>query len=351
MFLSQQNVRNWPVPAKDASNVPLVRSGEPVPNKLSANTPLSVSMRLGSGVRSPAATDLRLHLDECRFSPTSPFRTLVRETALRVGVEPRSLAVRLLLQLPRVASYNGWVTRWDLQRELRIAAERLYDAARDAMDHLPTKEFPLQELRFEEIDPTRALPVLASLHYLRSPRPGSRYFALADPVDQRPVTLCSISPLHWQCVAHEIDGRFGIPQERVLDVSRVYSVNNAPRNAISALLSRVRRYLRREVPTIDLLVTAVDPNLGFTGSSYRAANWQQWMTVDARPYLYESGHYVSPRQLRERYGTSNLKVLEAIYPGRFQKSKVRLLDSMIFCSSVKEETRVVPAQDRQRLHR
>ena len=46
-------------------------------------------------------------------------------------------------------------------------------------------------------------------------------------------------------------------------------------------------------PPADLLVTAVDPNLGFTGCSYRAANWQQWMTVKARPYLYENGRYVS----------------------------------------------------------
>ena len=38
-------------------------------------------------------------------------------------------------------------------------------------------------------------------------------------------------------------------------------------------------------------------------------------------------------------------------PGRFQQSKVRLLDSMIYCCSLKGETKVVPAQDRRRLHR
>ena len=104
-------------------------------------------------------------------------------------------------------------------------------------------------------------------------------------------------------------------------------------------------------PLADLLVTAVDPNLGFTGGSYRAANWQQWMTVRARPYLYENGRYVTPRQLRERFGTSSLVELQAKYPGRFQQSRVRLLDSMIYCCSVNGETKVVPAQERRRLHR
>ena len=106
-----------------------------------------------------------------------------------------------------------------------------------------------------------------------------------------------------------------------------------------------------EIFPADLLVTAVDPNLGFTGCSYRAANWQQWMTVKARPYFYENGCYVSPRQLRERYGTASLIELKAKFPERFQQSRVRLLDSMIYCCSLNGETRVVLAQERRRLHR
>ena len=97
----------------------------------------------------------------------------------------------------------------------------------------------------------------------------------------------------------------------------MFSVDGAPRNAISALLSKVRTYFRRNMPKVGLLVTAVDPNLEFfTGCSYRAANWQQWMTVRARPYLYDNGRYVTPRQLLERYGTASLIELQAKYPGK-----------------------------------
>src|SRR4030095_15232846 len=108
-----------------------------------------------------------LRLDECRsFSRTSSFPALVTETALRVGVEPRALAVRVLLHLPRVASHNGWVTRWQAQRELRISASRLRGDTRAVSNHLPAKRFSLRELAFEVIDPSRALPLLTSLHYL-----------------------------------------------------------------------------------------------------------------------------------------------------------------------------------------
>jgi hypothetical protein len=295
---------------------------------------------------------LRLGLNECRdFSRASSFSALVTETALRVGVEPRALAVLVLLHLPRVASHNGWVTRWQVQRELRISADRLRVDAKAVSDHLPVKKFSLRELAFEVIDPQRALPLLTSLHYLRSARHDSTYFALVDPIDRLPVSLCSVSRLEWKCVSKQLRTQFAIRSGAAWDVSRVYSVDGAPANAISLLLSKVRVCLRRNLPSADLLVTVVDPNLGFTGSSYRASNWQQWMTVKARPYLYEHDRHVTPRQLRERYNTANLTKLEAKQPGKFQRSRTRLLDSMIYCCSVNGETKVVPAQDRPRLHR
>src|SRR4029453_11837367 len=288
-----------------------------------------------------------LHLEECRrFWPGSPFRSLVRETARRVGVQPHALAVRVLLHLPRVASQEGWITRREAQRELRISAQGLHDDIRVVSNHVSSKEFRLPDLIFEEIDASRALPFLKSLHYLRSTRQGSLYFALVDPVDRLPITLCSLSPLEWQRVANQISKQFEISTRRVWEVSRVYSVDDAPRNAISSLLSKVRSHLRRRAHSADLLVTAVDPNLGFTGSSYRAANWQHWMSVRARPYMYENGRYVTPRQLRERFGTSSLVELQVKYPGRFQQSRTRLLDTMIFCGSVNGETKVVPAPER-----
>ena len=59
------------------------------------------------------------------------------------------------------------------------------------------------------------------------------------------------------------------------------------------------------------------------------------MTVKARLYLYENRRYVSPRQLRERYGTANLTVLQDKYPNRFRMSGAALLDSMIYGCCVK----------------
>jgi hypothetical protein len=332
---------------------PAVQSGEQVLGIACDQLPHGpVSSVPGGNERRKISAGSGISLEECRtLGPASFFRALVTKMACRVNVEPRALLVRALLHLPRVASQSGWITRRDVQGELEIIADRLRHDVRAARTHVPHEKFALCELAFEKIDSSRALPVLILLHYLRSARPGSLYFALVDPVHRLPVTLCSLSPLQWKCVGSHINSRFAIPPERIWDVSRVYSIDTAPRNSISTLLSRVRTYMRHNISDADLLLTAVDPNLGFTGSSYRAANWQQWMTIKARPYFYESGRYVTPRQLRERFGTSNLVQLQTKRPEVFQQSRVKLLDSMIFCSSIKEKTRVVPAHDVRRLHR
>ena len=280
----------------------------------------------------------------------SVFAGLVSDAALKTGVGARALGVRVLLHLPRVATSSGWVTKTQVARELFHSARWLRIDARAARNLIPVRKFALAELTFEPITAANAEAVFSSLHYLRSARPGSLNFALLDPVDGLPVSLCSVSPLEWRRVGGQIHAQFGIPLQRTWDVSRVYSCDAAPPNAISYLLARVRSSLRRSSNDIDLLITAVDPNLGFTGSSYRAANWQQWLTVQPRPYLYHERRYASPRQLRHSFGTSNLAELRVMHPRqRFEQSRARLLDSMIFCCRINGETEPVRLQ--RRLHR
>ena len=75
------------------------------------------------------------------------------------------------------------------------------------------------------------------------------------------------------------------------------------------------------------------------------------MTIKARPYLYEYERYVTPRQLRERYGTSRFDELQAKFPGRFERSKSKLLDSTIYCCRVNGETEIVPPEECANRHR
>lgn len=290
----------------------------------------------------------RLSLTECCV-PGSAFAGLVAAAAERQSLDHRALGVRTLLHLPRVATGRGYVTRNQVDRELYFTAKQLRHDAMAARHLISAGKAELHDLIFGPVPAAQAEAIFSCLHYLRSGRPDSLNFALIDPGDGLPVTVCSVSPLEWRRIGAQIHARFGIPAGRIWDVSRVYSRNEAPPNAISFLLSRVRSALRRGEHDVELLITAVDPNLGFTGSSYRAANWQRWFTVQARPYLYHERRYISPRQLKHKFGTSNLAELQVRFPGqRFEQSRVRLLDSMIFCCRLNGETEAAPSH---RLHR
>ena len=290
----------------------------------------------------------KLLLSEC-CAPESVFAGLAADVAGRRKVDPRALSVRTLLHLPRVASVRGEVTRTQVDRELSHSARILRQDSYAARNLISAGKSELQDLVFGSIDAAAAEAIFSSLHYLKSGRADSLNFALIDPADGLPVTLCSVSPLEWKRIENQLQSRFEIPHGRTWDVSRVYSRNAAPPNAISFLLSRVRSTLRRSGRDIDLLVTAVDPNLGFSGSSYRAANWQQWFSVKARPYLYHERRYATPRQLRQTFGTSNVAELQEKFPDhRFEQSRARLQESMIFCCRLTGETEAVSPH---RLHR
>jgi len=292
----------------------------------------------------------KLTLDECRRS-VPLFAAVAEDSAARNGVEPRALRVRALLHLSRVAGYSGRVSLRQVETELFRTARELRADYREVRQLIPTRRFPLKDLRFVELETAQADAIFSHLHYLRSARPGSLNFALVDPVRGLPVSLCSVSPLEWKLVARQISRQFQVSRSNVWEVSRVYSFDVAPANAISFLLARVRSRFRRGEENVQLLSTGVDPNLGFTGSSYRAANWQSWMTVQARPYLYFERRYASPRQLRRRFGTANPAELQARLGGTFEQSRARLLDSTIFCCRIRGGTESLSPDERRRLRR
>jgi hypothetical protein len=298
-----------------------------------------------------ALLPIGLTLAECRQSESS-FLNVVSKVAEGRRLEMRALAVRTRLHLPRVARGDGTVGRRLALAEISRSARRLSADVAAIRAFVPTAEVTgLDELRFAVYDDDRAFAVFTHMHYLRSARPGSLNFALVDVRSGLPVALCSATPLDWRRLGNAIEQRYGVPSERVWDISRVYSFDVAPYNAISRLLARVRRWFRSERRDVSLLVTTVDPNLGFTGASYRASNWQEWMRVRPRPYLYLNRQYISPRQLRQKFGTVSREELHDRLGVRLEVSRAELLDSSIYSCRLRGATESIPADQLRRLRR
>lgn len=247
---------------------------------------------------------MRTHPQKRRGSaaPDPARRVLVESTAvasLLPALSPdelptrRDLLLQALLHLPRLARADGSVDVESAQIEIaRLRQQRAVELEPlRAFASPPPEALAIDQLEVGIVERERAEPVLAHFHYLRSFRSDSVNVALLD--RERIVALCSISPFDLATIGERLPIR---TSAEVAVVSRVFAFDWAPRNVISYLLARAEHS-----PAVDrevrLLLTYLNPNLGFTGASYRAANWRKVGLEAGTRYAYLNGNYITDRRL------------------------------------------------------
>src|SRR5207253_687620 len=103
----------------------------------------------------------------------------------------------------------------------------------------------------------------------------------------------AVSPVDVSHLETLVSSR-GVASSAASVVSRVFAFDLAPRNTLSFLLAAVQRE-ERHFGVTDLL-TYVNPNMGFTGTSYYAANWA--LAAEApHKYYYLDDRYITLREL------------------------------------------------------
>jgi hypothetical protein len=146
-------------------------------------------------------------------------------------------------------------------------------------------------------DSTQAQEIYRRFHYIGTCRTDMVHLALIhDQSKDVPMALASISTMDIS----NLEYLFPTQADRaaVLVISRVFAFDWAPRNSISFLLGRVHRWVRKNAPKVSCLISYVNPNLGFSGSSYIAANWVHLTSQPVR-YMYLNGNYITYRTYLE----------------------------------------------------
>jgi hypothetical protein len=239
----------------------------------------------------------------------------------------RALWTQLLLHLPRLADEAGLV-----ETDRAIAeAERLADLLAARRGELAGWTHPpasgcesASALRLTDVDEDVARVVLERFHYLGSFRSNSLHFAGVGgpPGEERLAALFTISPLDLPSLAAELPP--GVAPDEVAVVARMFSFDWAPENSLSYLMGRLFRRLRSERPALRLLLTYLNPNLGFTGASYRASNWTLFGYEQGTRYAYLDGCYITDRTLDGRFGTTDPAALQDVLGSRIEFSTMEL---------------------------
>jgi hypothetical protein len=260
-------------------------------------------------------------------------------------VDAQHLLRRVLLHVPR---FDGAT----LRRPGTIEAEVERLAAQVRALHVAVPEdlrrsragFALASSRLGPLSADVASTIHRSLHYLESPRTDGLHLGLyADGRnDARGLLSCvTLSPLD---VPHLIASLpEGVEQDQVLVLSRLFAFEGSPANTISFCLARMIEAVRLERPEARLLLTYLNPNLGFTGAAYRAANWALYGHEPRTRYLYLDEDYVTERRMFREFGTNELTRLESLLGPRLSCSKVPLDPLHILAYDLRRSARRRPA--------
>ena len=250
--------------------------------------------------------------------------------AAEAEADALDLRLRLGLHAPRLGPRAGRTELIDEARRLAAAARAL---AAPSLRERPTDASPdVQDALFGDVAEDEARSVNERLHYLRSHRTGSTHLGLRTPASRSLIALATVSRTDEAQLAPMLPA--GVRLDETAMVSRVFAHRWAPRNTISYLLARAERAVARAPAPPRVLLTYVNPNLGFTGASYRAANWSVLGADPTTHYSYVDGDYQSDRQLVTRFGTAQTEALAARLGRRFQRVSDGLRPLLVFAKRV-----------------
>lgn len=235
----------------------------------------------------------------------------------------RDLLLQALLHLPRIADAGGTVAAAQAVDEIeRLRARRAAEfAPLAALAEAPAAAPRLQDLEVRTVERAHAAPILDHFHYLRSARRDSLTIGALH--DGRVAALCCFSPLDLPAVADRLP--VDRPTEAMV-VSRVFAFDWAPRNVVSYTLARAAAILGETRPDVRLLLTYLNPNMGFSGASYRSANWVPLGIETGTRYAYLDERYVTDRELVRLPPSDRARVEFSKMPLRPLVLLCRLLD-------------------------
>jgi hypothetical protein len=223
---------------------------------------------------------------------------LTKEVAFCSGAVERDLLKQVLLHLPRLDpdSLGGAAP---LRAEIERLAARLI--TRQAPFERWARQLPLESLERDSLvfAPCRAevaRVIHERFHYIGSFREGRHLALFHSRAADIPLALATLSRMDIGNLTPFFPSAEA--RRQVLVLSRLFAFDWAPRNTVSYLLGQTYKFARARLPKVESLLTYLNPNLGFTGASYQASNWNTFLEVPAR-YAYLDGNYITFRAILE----------------------------------------------------
>lgn len=190
---------------------------------------------------------------------------------------------------------------------------------------IATERYSGQEIIFRPVDRTLSSACAKTFHYLHTPRPDDLFgFGAFLPGETIPFAWVAYAEIDRK-YKHSMLQAAGLDHTRSLELTRAWNHENSPRNTMSMLYAYAHTAIQqhwvaeKSVP-LKSIITAVNPNLGFRGSAFRAVGFK---VIGEKPTTY---HYLVDQFDKRSYATrrdlvkhqiktnGKIKHIEAAFP-------------------------------------
>jgi hypothetical protein len=258
-------------------------------------------------------------------------------------IDELTLGCQLLLHLPRLVIEHQLPSSAELLREAERLKERLVEKQRPyAMWHQVQEiDISVNDLDFVPLDEERAKIFHEHFHYVGSYRPGIHY-ALIHQASGKLACMGSVAEFDLHHAAEKIPSY--LKSESIAAASRFFAFRWAPKNCFSFFWRKMAQHLKAKY-RMELLMSFINPNIGFAGSSHLATQWSLFALEEGAQYLYVDGNYRTARQLLREFGTSNVSALQKVLGKRLEVSIIVMHPLRLYAKPLSRRARrAIPPQ-------
>ena len=251
---------------------------------------------------------------------------IVARASRSANIPARALHLQALMHLPRIAGPDGMLP--DAQAAAEVSRVASFVPSWPEWDSPTVPTNRAAEWQVRELEEQCARQIFERFHYIGSHRRHSQHYGMWPAGHWgRPTVAASVSE-NDVAFLRGLAAQTSIRPERSRVLSRVFAFPNSPPNAVSTLLSRIAR--QQKLLAVELLLTYVNPNLGFTGVSYRASNWTLVGSEAIQVYYYVDERYITNRELDTKFGSHDPERLSRLLGLRFASSVMLLSPLLVF---------------------
>jgi len=263
--------------------------------------------------------------------------------AKKAQIVNKDLEVKVYLHLPRF-TFDELRQETIVKNEIVRLAETIkinYQESNLSYLNDDYSSLPIENLIVEPVNGEIVNVLLGKLHFLNSIRENSINLGLKEIKNGRILGVISFSSFD---LFHIDTSPF--LHEEVKILSRLFTINKLSRNMLSRFIKLAKSWLSNNLPEIKLLLTYLNPNVGYRGTIYKATNWKIYAREHNVRYVYLNGNYVTDRFLYKTFGTANSEKLKEIGASDITFSKIKLHPLIIYaCRTNNEDLEIDSIQD------